>query len=261
MTAQWLTSWWNLIFLLPFALALLYLGLYVVSGITFGDADVDADVDLDADADIDADADADVDHDFDADHEVDADHDIDADHDVDSDHDADAEGDADHEAPALLTAMNWLGVGRVPLSIVLMVLFIVWGASGMLCNSVLIERGAAAALLSIPLAAAISLLATHFIASLIDRYFPLCDTSARRRHALLGLTGEAIFRIDDHFGMVSVRDDQGDLYQMPCRLEAGCEAIPKGATVQLIAYNAKQGFFFVKPVGADETANRLGGVR
>ena len=32
MTLQWLLSWWNLIFVLPFGLALLYLGLYTVSG-------------------------------------------------------------------------------------------------------------------------------------------------------------------------------------------------------------------------------------
>ena len=44
MTAQWILGWWNLIFMVPFALALMYLVLYTVSGITFGEADADADV-------------------------------------------------------------------------------------------------------------------------------------------------------------------------------------------------------------------------
>ena len=67
MSVQWLVNWWNLIFLLPFSLALLYLGLYTVSGITFGDADADGDLDVDSDFD----ADGDIDHDVDADGDVD----------------------------------------------------------------------------------------------------------------------------------------------------------------------------------------------
>src|SRR5258705_6804665 len=96
MTLQWLLAWYNLIFVVPFVLALLYVGIYAVSGLTFGDADVDAsgaDVDADAhvelhghveapahlesDADFDADADAHIDADADA--HIDADADVDAD--------------------------------------------------------------------------------------------------------------------------------------------------------------------------------------
>ena len=33
MSAEWLLHWWNLIFLLPFGLALLYLGLYTLMDI------------------------------------------------------------------------------------------------------------------------------------------------------------------------------------------------------------------------------------
>ena len=71
MNAEWLLNWWNLIFLLPFGLALLYLGLYTISGVTFGDGDVDHDFDVDHDVD----ADADADHDISADHDADAGHD------------------------------------------------------------------------------------------------------------------------------------------------------------------------------------------
>src|SRR5687767_2703747 len=71
MNGQPLMAWWNLIFVLPFGLALLYLALYTLTGVTFGDADtaVDADGELDADADADADAGADRDADADADGE------------------------------------------------------------------------------------------------------------------------------------------------------------------------------------------------
>ena len=145
MNAEWLLHWWNLIFLLPFGLALLYLGLYTLSGITFGDADID--------------------HGFDADHDLSADHDMGADagHDLDADQDMDAGHDA---APAAghasgpLAPLSWLGVGRVPLSILLMVLLLTWGVVGFVANAAMEKRGASAAFLSVPISAAVSLLMT-----------------------------------------------------------------------------------------------------
>lgn len=55
----------------PFLIALTYLGVYVMTGISFGDADVDHDVDAD--------------HDVSVEHDLDADHDMDVDRDVDTD--------------------------------------------------------------------------------------------------------------------------------------------------------------------------------
>ena len=239
MNAEWLLNWWNLIFLLPFALALVYLGLYTASGITFGDGDLGADGDLDADAD------ADVDHDLDADHDLDTDHDADADHDADSDHDAETEGEHESQVSPHLAAITWLGVGRVPVSVLLMVLFLTWGAVGFVINAALERRGAAAALISVPGAAVAGLLVTHFVAVLIARYLPLYETTARRRHELLGSIGEAVLPIDQRFGMVCVRDDTGDLYQLPCRMNSEGDPVPKGSKVQLVSYHAKQGLFYV----------------
>lgn len=236
MNAQWLLNWWNLIFLLPFGLALMYLGLYTVSGITFGDGDIDHDLDADSDFDADADADADADHDLDSDHGADGD--------SDSDHDSDGDQDAAHGSGAL-AALTWLGLGKVPLSLLLMVMMLTWGVVGFVTNAAMQNRGPSAAFISIPLAAIVSMLATRGVATTIARLMPLNETTARRRHALLGLTGEAIFSIDERFGMVAVRDDMGDLYQVACRVQAGDEVIPKGAHVQLVAYNAKQGIFHV----------------
>lgn len=237
MNAEWLLNWWNLIFLLPAGLALMYLGLYTVSGLTFGESDVDHDLDADADSDLDADADADADHDLDADHDADAD--------SDADHDADGEQAAAGHGSTSLAALTWLGLGKVPVSLLLMVLFLTWGVVGFIANAAMQSRGASASLISIPLAAIVSVLATRGVVMAVARYLPLYETTARRRHALLGAVGEAIFAIDQKFGMVAVRDDTGDLYQVACRAEAGQEPIAKGAQVKLVAYNAKEGLFYV----------------
>jgi len=237
MNAQWLLNWWNLIFLLPFGLALLYLGFYTVSGITFGDGDLDADSDLGADAGLD--------HDLDADHDLDTDHDLDADHDADTDHDLESEANEIAQGPSAMSLITWLGFGRVPVSIVLMVLMLTWGTAGFVANAALESKGPLAALISVPIAAVISILITRLVVMFIVRYLPLYETTARRRHALLGCAGEAIFVIDHKFGMVSVRDETGELFQVACRVNEQSEPIAKGAKVQLVAYNAKQGLFYV----------------
>ena len=53
MTLNLLLAWWNLIYLVPFTLALMYLGLFVFTGITFGEADADVDTDADVGVDVD----------------------------------------------------------------------------------------------------------------------------------------------------------------------------------------------------------------
>src|SRR6266404_6132905 len=121
MTLQWILGWWNLIFVAPFAVALVYLFACTLGGVGMGDGDADAHADVDADADGDVHTDADG-------------HDADA--------DGDGEGDS-HEAeqtPAHLAALAWLGVGRVPLSLIALVLLLTWGAAGFLTNAILRPR-------------------------------------------------------------------------------------------------------------------------
>src|SRR6187397_2743296 len=113
MTIDWIFGWWNLVFVAPFFLALAYLGIYAASGVTFGEIDHDTDVNAELDHDFDHDADVDMD----------ADTDVDADHDVEHDVDHDADDGESQSGSSLAGALTWLGIGRVPVSIVLTVLF------------------------------------------------------------------------------------------------------------------------------------------
>jgi len=248
MTTDWIFGWWNLVFLAPFLLALIYLGVYAASGVTFGDGEAEAEWEAGGDVDHDVSADMDADHDLsaDADHDFDADADADADHDVDSDHDADGEGEGSGHG-SLFTALTWLGVGKVPLSIILMVLLMTWGSIGFATNVLardLFGHPGQLLGLSLPLALIGSLLITGGISKAIVRFIPLNETSARRRHELLGCVGEAIFSIDQVSGVVSVRDEHGDLFQVSCRTRAdAADAIPKASRVKLVAYDAPRKLF------------------
>ena len=108
-------------------------------------------------------------------------------------------------------------------------------------------------MVSIPAAALVSLAFTRMLVRAMDRWVPLNETAARRRHDLLGSVGQALYPISQQFGLVTVRDDRGELYQVPCRLQGDGEPIAKGARVRLVSYSAKTKSFYVTPaeVGVD----------
>jgi hypothetical protein len=222
MTMEWLLNWYNLIFIVPFALALVYLGMYALSGWSFGEPDADADVDAQPALDAGLHGDADVTFVTDP-HASHASH-----------------------GGTWMAVLSWFGIGRVPLSILMMVLLLSWGAVGFATNSYLHnEQSQQPWLLSIPIAALGSLLFTRVMAGLLTRYVPLSETYARRRHEFLGSTGEVVLPVDDKFGLVSVRAISGELFQLPCRLEAAGGTLDKGARVSLVAYNANEKLFYV----------------
>ncbi|MCY2952090.1 MAG: DUF1449 family protein [Planctomycetota bacterium] len=250
MTAELLSSWWNLIFIVPFLLAMLCLGVFVVSGAGAGDTDASADIA--ADADIDADAEAGGDPGADGGADGDADADAEPDGDGDGDTDADADADAS-ETPLYLAALSWIGVGRLPLSLLVMAMLMGWGMIGFCTNYLLWprfhERGREAflPLISLPLATVGSVLWTVGLSRIMGRFFPLSETYAKRRHELLGLVGEALYTINHDFGMAFIRDDRGEVFQVPCRVGKNDGEIPKGAKVRLVAYNGKRQIFYVQP--------------
>ena len=231
MNLEWLLGWWNLIFVAPFAVALFYLGVYTLTGVGIGgaDADVHGDVGADADAHLESEA-----H-------------------VDADGDAHGDGHSDGEAGGNSSlhamALAWFGVGKVPITIIAIVLLLVWGAAGFIANSMVRPlNGWEAARVSLPVALLTSLFVTRVIVLFMGRFVPLNETYAKRRGELVGCIGEAMYGINQTFGMAVVRDDRGDLHQVSCRVAAEVPPVAKGAKVRLVAYGAKDRTFFVRQV-------------
>ena len=249
MDTSWLLGWWNLIFLVPLAMALAYLFAYTLSGWTFGEVDLDADVD----ADVDVDVDVDVDMDVDADVELEVGHggggnatDLmgDVDHDVDHDHDGGG-------LRKLLVPFTWIGVGRVPLSLVLMNLALVWGVAGLLAMQGLRDAmGWAAVWIALPIAGIVALLVASTVSQLMARYMPLSESSARPRSALVGRIGTIVFPTDADSGTAVVQEE-GDRYQVAARAAPGLDRIAAGTEVVLVRYDADRGLFLVRPTGLD----------
>jgi hypothetical protein len=158
--------------------------------------------------------------------------------------------------------MTWLGIGRVPVSIVLLVLLLSWGAIGFCSNQVLRQRIADPArigFISIAVALVGSALTTRGTTRLVARVLPDGETYAVRRHQLLGAIGTAVSVITANFGLVAVHDEHGHLFQVPARTRGDGIEIPKGANVRLVAYTAKDRTFHVieyTPAAAADAGNK-----
>jgi hypothetical protein len=267
MTLNWILGWWNLIYLAPFLIALTYLGVYVMTGITFGDADVSADHDLGADHDVSAD------HDIGADQDLGIDHDLDADHGIDTEQNLswepspevqaeahaalgddvhhDSHGQTSGEKVPTFSAFSLLqliGFGKVPLSLMVMILLICWGISGFATNQMLhktMSDGDKVGLMSLPIAAAISLVATALITRALHKVMPQDESTAKTLPQLVGQHGTAILPINDTFGLARVLDGSGVGIQVPCRVAPGQETISANRAVVLMRFDRSERVFYV----------------
>ena len=215
---------YNVWFTAPIAIVFLLALFRLATGaMDFGD--VDTDVDMDADIDIDADVDLDVDAD------------VDADMDVHTSAHGSAFGDM----------FGFLNVGRVPLMIVLMSLFVTWGISGLIANAFLnIPENPHRVWISCIIAFFCCFLGTRYISIGLSKLFPESEKAISDIH-LLGLSGRVISgQITTTFGTARVRVPDGPELTVSCRAESD-EATPvKGDTVILVNYDRTRRIFDVK---------------
>lgn len=222
------------------------------------DLDVDHDLDMDHDVDVDLDHDleVDADHDLDLDHEVDLDHDLDhdIDHGADLDHEAEADQDvagdhdaahdghsyvAAHQAESFLKALlSLLGVGKVPITVLIQSFLIAWAIIGWNANIWLAKAmrvPEAFILPSMAISFAGAVVVMRFMATCLSKLMPSSETYAKSPLELLTSTGTAVFRIGPNGGYADVHDETGTLHRVRCRCRTG--VLPRGAHIMLVDYH------------------------
>jgi membrane protein implicated in regulation of membrane protease activity len=234
---SFLTAWYNLPFTVLLGLSI-FVALMQLSGLG-GDDDSNSDLDHDVDA-------GDLDHDVDMGHDADLDHDLDHDVSHEADHDADAEhGDAEHgnaDHGDSFSPLSFLGIGKAPLLVVLMILFASVGLVGWLLNGVSqAVLGAFPGLLvciTLPVAGLVGTLLTSRAARLIGQLMPPLTTTASRAQALVGMTGTVTSPfVDEKYGMVRLRDAGSTMITIFATTEEA-QPIPRGEQVLLVSYDA-----------------------
>jgi hypothetical protein len=223
-----LLDWQYLIFLLPIALGVLYL-LLLASGLGGGSEAGDAD--------------ASVDHDLGMDHgDVGVDQGDIAHGDISDAHVEHAGADHDLHPGVLGSAVSFLGIGKVPMSILMMSYCFVWGATGMASLNMLGEPSVTKA---IGIAAGASVLITRYLALGIAKLVPSVESYHTPLSTLVGLGGEVLYAITDSSGTVRVHDVETNLRDVPCRVAPGDKSIPAGTKVVLFHYDAAKQVFYV----------------
>ena len=190
-------------------LSALVLGSVLGVGALLGGAEIDAD----GDADLDADAETDLEGDMDA--------------------DANAEGN-EPGATEAHGAGFWaaLGVGRVPLGLLLALDLLLFGGLGVVGAESLARwwPRSVAATLWLPIALVGALYLGARVARCVARRLPTEETYAVSRDALIGQIARAELDVDARFGRAKVVDDGGALHFVRChstgpRIAAGTELV------------------------------------
>lgn len=202
---EFLFAWYNLVFLIS-----LVTGVIFIFGSMLG---------MDADADVDADADAGVGHDHDQDH--------------DSSH-----------GGFFASVFSAIGVGRVPLSLVMTFMFMFFGTIGMIMNRLLvsfIEINEMFALVSVGIAVLGSVLFSGRLARVMHKYMPTVETNVVSISQLVGQSGTVSLALNSKKGLANVRDRSGTLHEATFELDEG-EAVA-GMKVLLVSYDRESSVF------------------
>ena len=175
--------------------------------------------------------------------------DVDAEVDMDADIDADADVDVDtgSQGSAFGDVFGFLNVGRVPLMIVLMSLFVTWGIFGLIANALLnIPETPNRVWISCIIAFFCCFLGTRYISIALSKLFPESE-KAISDVQLLGLRGRVISgQITTTFGTARVQVPDGPELTVSCRVEPDGITPVKGDTVILINYDRTKRIFDVK---------------
>jgi len=223
-------DWYNIIFLIPLAIGLLMILGSALGVLGHGD----------------------VGHDLGHDLGHDAEHDVGH----DTEHDSENEAGSGHAGAldlnagtlhGLSWALSFLGVGRVPFTVLLMVCALIFGGAGMCMNYLLgpvISKVPAMAILSIGVAFAAMIFLTGAIARIVSRLMPSTETYIASPKDLLGKTGTIIVETNTQNGFAHVLDQFKNLQQIGCRTTEG--TLPIGTEIVVIE-RREEDVYIVEP--------------
>lgn len=181
--------------------------------------------------------------------------DLDGDADADGDMDADADADGDGDGPfhSFTTLTDFLGVGRVPLTLLLLLFSASFGLIGWLLNMAWLDLAAlpASPLLLIvwPVALVLSVLLTSRLGRGVARLLPPLTTTATSKEQLVGRVARVISpQVDDSYGQVRLRDAAGTLITVFAVTIRDTSPITRDTEVVLLEFDPQRRRYTVAPL-------------
>lgn len=151
-----------------------------------------------------------------------------------------------------------LGVGKVPLMLVLSIFCLIWGAAGLAANQIfamVLRTPALYVWPSMVCAFLVSYASTSALSQLISRIMPQLETYGTEEELLVGRIARAAYDLGASPGSAFLLDDQQNRIQVRCRTHDG-SVIPGGAELLLLEYDAPSRIFTVARLQRDQQAAR-----
>lgn len=175
-----------------------------------------------------------------------------SDHDHGTDHDHDAGHDHDHDDAVVGRALSFLGVGRMPLMLVLTMQALLFGGIGFILNLVFTHFGLSPGVggsIAFFAAGASSIALVRLTGKVFVKIMPKTESYDTTNEELCGCRGTAVFTVTSTEGAVQVRDLQDNLQKVSARTKNG-ETIPRGGAVEILSYQDGGDYFIVTQVDA-----------
>lgn len=161
---------------------------------------------------------------------------LDFDADGDLDFDLDFDSDFELDMPHLL---SWLGLGKVPVSILLELTLFFFGAMGLFIMSIV--PNPLGLVIALPVSLIFTVQATHFLAIKISNIMPQHSTTSKHPSQLIGEVGSSLSTVEDSFGQVSVNG-------AVVNARTTGSTISRGTEVVLVSYDDERRHYIVEPM-------------
>lgn len=149
--------------------------------------------------------------------------------------------------------LDLLGVGRVPLTVVLAVAGLTFGGAGYVGNILLNGTGlnpAYFAWITIPASFLSMTVLTGAIARGLNRVMPTSESYNVTKHDLVGQVGTLTLPADAARGLAQVKDRQGNVYSVACRTEG--QELKSGQEILVLEYAAEKDVYLVQAYSSEK---------
>lgn len=160
---------------------------------------------------------------------------------------------ADHDFASFGKALTFVGCGKVPSMVVIMMLFALFGVTGILLQSAsssLLDHTLTPWTASIP-TLLVTVILTHYGARLLAPLMPNVETFAVSERSLIGRTAIVTYGTASHTlpADADVRDQHGRLHHIQLKASESGDIFAEGDSVQLC--RVEDGFFYgLKPTAS-----------
>jgi len=149
----------------------------------------------------------------------------------------------------LIRVLTLLGIGQVPITLLIGVFLLCWGAFGMVANHFFGTALRFPALYiwpSMGVTFVASAVVTRSMAAVVGRMLPTTETYGVSRAELCGSLGKTVFATTESAGTVDIKDRYGTVHRVQAKTEAGKEAIPSNTEVIVVDFDEADKRFIVE---------------